>query len=92
VLKVRDLASSGFYNVETLDPADTNDRGYQRLLNVARAKKLADYIVQGQDSHDAFLPTSVFLATDKSIEFNEQDRTIEFDVSAIDLPLPISSS
>jgi DGQHR domain-containing protein len=83
VLKVRDLASSGFYNVETLDPADTNDRGYQRLLNVARAKKLADYIVQGQDSHDAFLPTSVFLATDKSIEFNEQDRTIEFDVSAI---------
>jgi DGQHR domain-containing protein len=83
VLKVRDLASSGFYNVETLDPADTNDRGYQRLLNVARAKKLADYIVQGQDSHDAFLPTSVFLATAQSIEFNEHDHTIEFDTSVI---------
>jgi DGQHR domain-containing protein len=83
VLKVRDLASSGFYNVETLDPADTNDRGYQRLLNVARAKKLADYIVQGQDSHDAFLPTSVFLATDQSIAFNETDHSIEFDTSII---------
>jgi hypothetical protein len=41
-LKVKDLVSDNFYNVETLDPADPNDKGYQRLLNVARAKKLAD--------------------------------------------------
>jgi hypothetical protein len=54
-----------FYSVETLDPS--NDKGFQRLLNTARAKKLADYIAKGQDSKDVFLPTSVFLATNKSI-------------------------
>lgn len=66
-MKVSDLVSEGFYSVETLDPDNLNDKGYQRLLNKARAKKLADYIIKGQDSQDAFLPTSVFLATDKGI-------------------------
>ena len=80
-LKVKDLVSNNFYNIETLDPA--NDRGYQRLLNVARAKKLADYIAKGQESRDAFLPTSVFLATAKSIPFNETDHTIQFDTAAV---------
>lgn len=78
-LKVKDLISKDFYSVETLDPEDTNDKGYQRLLNVARAKKLADYVLKGQESQDAFLPTSVFLATDKTIEFDETDNTIEID-------------
>ena len=55
-LRVRELVSEGFYNVETLDPEDTNQKGYQRLLNKARAKQLSDYIAQGQDSHDAFYP------------------------------------
>jgi DGQHR domain-containing protein len=82
-LKVRDLVSNNFYNVETLDPADPDDKGYQRVLNIARAKKLADYIIKGQDSQDAFLPTSVFLATDKSIDFNKHDHTIEFDTSVV---------
>lgn len=82
-MKVKELVSDGFYNVETLDPDDTNDKGYQRLLNKARAKKLADYIVKGQDSRDAFLPTSVFLATDKAINFDEQDNTIEIDISLV---------
>jgi len=82
-LRVSDLISENFYNVETLDPADPDDKGYQRLLNIARAKRLADYIIKGQDSQDAFLPTSVFLATDKSIPYNEQNHTIEFDTSAV---------
>ncbi len=82
-LKVRDLVSEGFYNVETLDPIDNDDKGYQRLLNKSRAKKLADYIVKGQDSEDAFLPTSVFLATDKEILFNNSTNTIEIDSSEI---------
>lgn len=82
-MKVRELVSNGFYSVETLDPDDTNDKGYQRLLNKTRAKKLADYIVKGQDSRDAFLPTSVFLATDKTIAFDEQDNTIELDISSV---------
>src|SRR5258705_2064212 len=82
-MKVKQLVSSGFYSVETLDPEDTDDKGYQRLLNTARAKKLADYIIKGQDSHDAFLPTSVFLATDKSIDFNENNNTIEIDTALV---------
>jgi DGQHR domain-containing protein len=82
-MKVSDLLLDGFYSVETLDPEDTNDKGFQRLLNKARAKKLADYIVKGQDSRDAFLPTSVFLATDKSIDFNGQENMIEIDTSLV---------
>lgn len=41
-LKVSDLLIPNFYSVETLDPEGNNDRGYQRLLNRARAKRLAD--------------------------------------------------
>lgn len=82
-MRVRDLVSEGFYSVETLDPINPNDKGYQRLLNTSRAKKLADYVVKGQDSKDAFLPTSVFLATDRNIEFDEHDHTIEIDTDLV---------
>jgi len=82
-MRVSDLVSEGFYSVETLDPDNLNDKGYQRLLNKARAKKLADYIVKGQDSQDAFLPTSVFLATDKSIEFDSLTNTIAIDTEKV---------
>lgn len=82
-LKVNELVSKGFYNIDTLDPDNANDKGYQRLLNTGRAKRLSDYVIKGQDSNDAFLPTSVFLATDKSIDFNDQDNTIEFDISLV---------
>ena len=76
-IKVRDLTSAGFYSVETLDPDNTNDTGYQRLLNTTRAKKLADYIVKGQEQKDAFLPTSILLATHKAISFNDKNNTIK---------------
>jgi DGQHR domain-containing protein len=82
-LTVRDLLMPEFYSVDTLDPDDESDSGYQRLLNKARAKKLADYIVAGQETHDAFLPTSVFLATDKSIDFNPDDNTIQIDTAKV---------
>ncbi len=78
-IRVQDLMIGGLYSVEGLDPIDEKD--YQRLLNTARAKKLADYILKVQDSKEAFLPTSVFLATEKSIPFNEKDNTIEIDTS-----------
>ena len=82
-IKVKDLVSANFYSVETLDPEDKSDKGFQRLLNTARAKRLADYIVKGQDSRDAFLPTSVFLATAKSIPFDDKTNTIEIDTSTM---------
>jgi DGQHR domain-containing protein len=82
-IRVKDLVANNFYTVETLDPENTGNAGYQRLLNTARAKKLADYILKGQDSNDAFLPTSVLLATDKAIAFNSQNNTIEIDTASV---------
>lgn len=82
-LKVSDLLMEDFYSVERLDPESATDRGYQRLLNHGRAKKLADYIVAGQETLDAFLPTSIFLATDKDIPFNVENNSIEIDISRI---------
>lgn len=78
-IKVKYLIQENFYSVEVLDPkADSKTSGYQRLLNKARARKLADYIVKGQESLDAFLPTSVFLATDKYLDFDDEKNTISF--------------
>ena len=82
-IKVKYLVADHFYSIDTLDPENKDDKGFQRLLNTARAKRLADYIVKGQDSRDAFLPTSVFLATDKTIPFNETDNTIEIDTTLL---------
>lgn len=82
-LKVSDLIRQGFYAVETLDPEDDDDKGYQRILNKARAKKLADYVVKGQDAEDAFLPTSVFLATDQNVEFDPDKNVISFSINEV---------
>lgn len=82
-LKVKELIRPGFYTVETLDPANEDDTGYQRLLNKARAKKLADYVVKGQETKDAFLPTSVFLATDREVDFDSSSNTITFDIQEV---------
>lgn len=82
-IRVRDLVVDKFYSVETLDPENTSDTGYQRLLNAARAKRLADYIVKGQARQDAFLPTSVLLATHRSIAFNTENNTITIDTVAV---------
>ena len=82
-LKVSDLMTPNFYSIERLDPENASDKGYQRLLNKARAKKLADYIVAGQETKDAFLPTSIFIATDKSITFNPNNNTIEINIDEV---------
>ena len=82
-MKVKDLMQEGFYSVEKLDPEDDHDRGYQRVLNKNRAKKLADYLLKGQESQDAFLPTSILLATDKHIEQDSSNNTITISLEDI---------
>ncbi len=82
-LSVSDLMTPDFYSIERLDPEDPNHSGYQRVLNKARAKRLAEYLVDGQQSHDAFLPTSLFLATDKNISLDTATNTITFDVERV---------
>lgn len=82
-LRVADMLIPNFYSVETLDPDDLNDKGYQRLLNRTRAKRLADYIADGQEFRDAFLPTSIFMATDKDIPFDPETNTLSIDIASV---------
>lgn len=82
-LKVSDLLIPNFYSIERLDPENANEKGYQRLLNKGRARKLTDYVVAGQKTRDAFLPTSIFIATNKNIPFNPTNNTIEIDIDEI---------
>jgi DGQHR domain-containing protein len=82
-LKVSDFLIPNFYSIERLDPENANEKGYQRLLNKGRAKKLADYIVSGQNTKDSFLPTSVFMATDKNIAFNSGNNTIDIEIKEV---------
>jgi DGQHR domain-containing protein len=81
-IRVGDLVRPGFYSVDTLDPEE-GGKGYQRLLNAARARRLADYVLAGQDTQDAFLPTSVFLATDKTLYLNPSNNTLTIDTDAV---------
>lgn len=81
-LPVRELRRPGFYAIEKLDPGGAGP-GYQRLLNEGRAKRLSEYLLDGHEEGDAFLPTSIFLATDKDIVFDEATNTITFDIDEV---------
>lgn len=80
-LRVSDLRRPNFYAIETLDPDEGT--GYQRVLNEARAKRLADYLLAGHKAHEAFLPTSIFLATDKLLPFDEIKHVLTIDEGKI---------
>ena len=80
-LKVRELLIPGFFQVEKLDSIEGT--GFQRVLEQARVKKLASYIIKAWEDNDAFLPTSIFLATDKDISYNESKNEITFDTSVV---------
>src|SRR4051794_21766859 len=82
-LKVRDLLIPNFYDIERLDPEDAAGRGYQRVLNTGRAKKLADYLISGHEDADSFLPTSIFLATHLQLDFDIVKNELSFDVQAV---------
>lgn len=81
-LKVSDLNRPNFYTINKLDP-DGSGPGYQRLLNEGRAKRLSEYLLDGHIEQDAFLPTSIFLATNKDIAFDSTTNTITFQVEHI---------
>ncbi len=80
-LRVRDLRQPNFYKIDTLDPSEGT--GYQRVLNETRAKRLADYLLDGHKALEAFLPTSIFLATDKIVPFDDKTNTIRIDPEKI---------
>jgi DGQHR domain-containing protein len=81
-LKVEHLLQRNFYKVDKLDASD-NVKGFQRVLDKARAKRLANYLIDGWNDGDVFLPTSIFLATDKEIKFDESNMELEIDLNDI---------
>ena len=80
-LRVKDLRLPGFYIIDTLDAA--GGMGYQRLLNETRAKRLADYLLDAHKALEAFLPTSLFLATDQVLPFDEARSTLTIDTERV---------
>jgi DGQHR domain-containing protein len=81
-IRVGDLNLPSFYTINKLDPEEEGP-GYQRILNQGRAKRLTEYLLDGQIEGDAFLPTSIFLATSKDIPFDSSANTITFDVALV---------
>ena len=81
-LKVSDLMINDFYQVDKLD-SNNDSSGYQRLLDKTRAKRLADYINEASKDGDAFLPTSILIATDKSITYDVVNKEIIIDTDLI---------
>lgn len=80
--KVSHLMQQNFYRVDKLDIEDKLS-GFQRVLDDNRAKKLASYLEVGIEKGDAFLPTSVFLATDKGIPYDESKYELTIDLREI---------
>jgi DGQHR domain-containing protein len=80
-LRVRDLRIPNFCRIDTLD--SDQGVGYQRVLNETRAKRLAEYLLDANKEHQAFLPTSIFLATDKILPFNEGSNSLMIDTDRI---------
>jgi len=82
-LFVSDLLANDFFKIDRLDASVKSEQGYQRVLDERRKKKFADYLVNAWKEGDAFLPTSIFLATDKNIEYDKETNTISFDTNTI---------
>lgn len=82
-LYVKDLLEKDFYRIDRLDPTLNNPEGYQRLLDKNRTKRFAEYLIRAWKDGDAYLPTSIFLATEKKIKYNKEKNTIVFDTSEI---------
>lgn len=80
-LQVRDLRQPNFYEISALDAG--GGTGYQRILNEARAKRLADYLLDGHKALEAFLPTSIFLATDKLLPFDSVTNSVSIDTEKV---------
>jgi len=80
-LTVRDLRQDNFYRVDKLDVKKST--GMQRLLNETRAKSFANDIVGANKENEAFLPTSIFLATEKTLSYSDETKKLSFDTDII---------
>lgn len=72
-----DLFSEGFYSVDKLESRQKG--GFQRILNETRARRLSRHLTEAHDKGYAHLPTTIFLATDESVDFDSESNTLTFD-------------
>ncbi len=79
---VGDFMRPNFYSIEKLDPDDPSS-GYQRVLDSRRTKKISGYFTKAWKDGDAFLPTSVLLATEKKLHYDALKNEISFDTDHI---------
>ncbi len=77
----RDLFTDNFYSVDKLEP-DTGV-GFQRILNTTRSAKLARHLTEAYPEGYAHLPTTVFLATDKPVQFDPATCILKFDTELV---------
>ena len=76
-LTPKDLFGDGFYNVDKFEPETTD--GYQRFLDNPRANRLSRHLRESVDEGYAQIPTTVFLASDKSVEYDRATGILRFD-------------
>lgn len=82
-LTPRDLDEEGFYEVDKLDATPGASKGYQRILNERRVGALDRYLREAHEHGYANLPTTVFLATEGKVRYNEDKGVISFDTKNV---------
>ena len=79
---IKDFITENFYCVDRLDVDE--DEGKQRILNEPRARSFGNDMVGADKHNEAFLPTSIFLATEGKINYDENTREMSFDSAAFE--------
>lgn len=80
-LNVGTLLSEGFYSVEPLNPRDPKTGKYQRELIPGRAEEIGKYVLRALKNKDFFMPTSILLATENRVDYDEASGMISFDTN-----------
>ena len=76
-----DLFNNDFYAVSKLEP--TTEEGYQRILNAQRANRLARHLKEAFPKGYAHIPTTVFLATEHPVDFDQESGRIRFETDEV---------
>lgn len=76
-----DLFNDNFYMVDKLEP--TTKGGYQRILSTQRANRLSRHLKEAHPEGYAHIPTTIFLATEHPVHFNEESGRIRFETNDV---------
>ncbi|MGI9338766.1 MAG: DGQHR domain-containing protein [Gammaproteobacteria bacterium] len=83
---IADFQRDSLYRVNQLD-TDSSE-GYQRFLDEKRAKALGKDLSRAAKHDEAFLPTSILLATKGEVEYDDAAREISFSTASSSLVCP----